>query len=111
MDEVGVTHGGGEDDLVAAHEFLDGGFFDGGIRVDGEDDAEVGVGLGEGAQGAQMGAHGVAEVFAAMGGEENHFATTDLVAERVDFGSGLGGGEGLEESVDDGVTGDVDGVI
>jgi hypothetical protein len=46
-----------------------------------------------------------------MGGEEDHFATTDLVAERVDFGSGLGGGEGLEESVDDGVTGDVDGVI
>lgn len=110
MDEVGVAHGGGEDDLVATHEFLDGGFFDGGVGVDGEDDAEVGVRLGEAAQGAQVSAHGIAEVFSAMGGEEDEFTAPDLVTEGADFAAGLGAGEGLEKGVHDGVAGDMDAV-
>ena len=110
MDEVGVAHGGGEDDLVAAHEFLDGGFLHGGVRVDGKDDAELGMGLGEGAKGAQVGAHGVAEVFAAVGGEEDELAAFDLIAQGMDGGAGLGGGEGLEKRVHDGVASDVDAV-
>lgn len=115
LDEVHVAEAG----KVVAEHFVDGPPHVG-VEVHGVDEVDFGIALCEVFDGAAHGEEAVAEVFAAVSGDEHEAAAVAKAVEVVAGGAkfvGEGGGEGCIvfdfvdypiEGVDDGVAGDGD---
>lgn len=89
------------DVLIVAEDFLGDGL-DFGIEVDWVNSFDVWEFIYDAFDGAENAAHGVAEVFAAMGGNEDEA----VLAEPIKYGVGIAFGDGGGEGVDGSVAGD-----
>ncbi len=101
IDQGGVVQGGHQVDVGQATEYGFGGALYVRVGMHGIEQARLGMGQGEGAQGLEDGLQGLAEVFPTMKGDE-HQPLVGL--ERGDVRPGQHGAAGhLEQGVDHGV--------